>query len=450
MRRALLAIPVVLVLLTSAGCVGNEYAFTQRADTLRQQWKDMRAAGVPQPRLQPLERQLAAMEGRRLGPLPYALTSGALVHDPMANLDKQTKALYDRVTAESRSQARAALQHLRDDYGPTSFDYQGGLRLLGAARKPADYQRLARGWTADAAQLDKVKSDLMARSGGTFSAGLPGDVVSGRDQLQQVLSKAQHAQLWTDPADQALTAAKQYLAGSYQSMLTQHDAIANQLHQAGDTLNHRLDLHAQGSTLVEAAPNLLQYASADESGRVSQGKSDFSAARNDSQLEAAVSELQSVVNDLWQKRQVALQRLAAGSGGCVSGMTGKTILISLSAQRLVACDGATAYLSTLVTTGKPGLETPTGMYQILNKNARWYMVSQCAKGTPCYYDPAWVSDAMEFRSDGYFIHSWPQPQYGPGTQFQPYASHGCVHVAMGPLDQLYNWTDVGTAVVITS
>jgi hypothetical protein len=449
MTRALLAIPVVLVLLTSAGCVGDVYAFTQRADTLRQEWKDMQAAGVPQARLGPLEHQLAAMEGQRLGPLPYALTSGALVHDPMGNLDRQTKALYERVTAESRSRARAALQHLRDDYGPTSFDYPGELRRLDAARKPADYQRLARGWTADATQLDNVKGELASKSG-SLNQGLPADVVSGRDQLQAVLTKTQQAQLWTEPADQALTAAKQYLASSYQSMLAQHDAVAGQVQQANDTLNHRLDLHTQGSNLVQTAPGLLQYASGDESGQVSQGKNDFAAARDDSQLEAAVNELQDVVNSLWQKKQLALQRLAAGSGGCVSGMTGKTILISLSAQRLVACDGSTAFLSSLVTTGKPGLETPTGLYQIIGKWATWHMVSQCAKGTPCYYDPAWVSDAMEFRSDGYFLHSWPQPQYGPGTQYQAYASHGCVHVPMDALNQLFNWAEVGTAVVITS
>ena len=83
---------------------------------------------------------------------------------------------------------------------------------------------------------------------------------------------------------------------------------------------------------------------------------------------------------------------------------------------------------------------------------QYHMVSPWPKSSPFYYPPTWVSDAMEFVHDGTFIHgaSWqPNGTYGPGSENGPYASHGCVHVMPGPLQQLYDWAPIGTTVQVT-
>ena len=60
---------------------------------------------------------------------------------------------------------------------------------------------------------------------------------------------------------------------------------------------------------------------------------------------------------------------------------------------------------------------------------------------------------MLFRSGGYFLHDWPPQEgaaFGPGTQAGRFGSHGCVHVPIGVLAQLYDWTPVGTTVIVTA
>ena len=79
------------------------------------------------------------------------------------------------------------------------------------------------------------------------------------------------------------------------------------------------------------------------------------------------------------------------------------------------------------------------------------MISPWPQGNPFYYPPTWVGDAMEFIGDGTFLHSadWqPDSTYGPGSEYGPYASHGCVHVIPGPLQQLYDWASIGATVVV--
>jgi L,D-transpeptidase catalytic domain len=450
MRKALVLTLMVVVVVLAFGTVGNAYAYDQRAGALEQKWSDEQAAGVPRSEIDGLRGRLHQIESQRGGSIPFAITSLALVRDPLTDLENQTQTTYARILTRSKGDANAALQHLKLDYGPTPFDLNQRTRQLSAAVKPSDYQRLTRSWTAEAAQLEKVKSDLAAKAGG-MSGELPADIVAGRDQLQQNSDKLKQVQMWTDPTDQTIGAVHQYLTTGYQAMLAQHDDLKNQLQAANDKVGHRLDLKTKSDDLIGALPGLLQYGKdGNYSSRAEKAKQDVAAAKDDGSLESSVGELQGVVNDLWQKKQQALQQLAAGSAGCVPGLAGKVILISLSRQSLVACEDGNPFLSTLVTTGRPGMETPQGSFAVSGKWQTYHMVSTCAKGTSCYYPPADVYYAMRFYGADYFLHTWPQGSYGPGTQYNTsVASHGCVHVPMSPAQNLYNWAPVGTSVVIT-
>ena len=61
----------------------------------------------------------------------------------------------------------------------------------------------------------------------------------------------------------------------------------------------------------------------------------------------------------------------------------------------------------------------------------------------------WV---MEFDVGGYFLHdaSWePSSMFGPGSENSYVASHGCVHIPTPVMRWAYQWTPIGTPVIIT-
>jgi L,D-transpeptidase catalytic domain len=456
MRRILAAtVLVVLVALVAVGGAGNVYAYEQRTRTLQQQWNDAEAAGVPRARIEPLREQLRSTESQRGGAVVYAATSMTLVRNPLQGLQHQTQRIYDQATSESRSQAETALAKLKQEYGPTPFDQARYDQQLHAASKPLDFQKLARAWTGEQQQLVDTKGQLGAVAGG-FNNGLPVDVLGGRDQLRQTTDQLRQVELWTDPADQTLSLAQQYLGGSYQRMLAQHDDVKKQLDAGNATLGRRLDLRKKGNDLVRSVPALVQYGQGgDYSNRAEQAKQALLAARDDDQLGAAVNTLQGIVVELGQKKLESLQRLAAGTSGCESNAAGKLILVSLSQQRLVACDGTTTAYSAPVTSGRPGMETPTGTTTISFKQSPWLMKPEasCKQGDPCWYKATQVNYVMLFRSGGYYLHDWPPQEssaFGRGTQAGRFGSHGCVHVPVGVLTQLYDWAPIGTTVIVTA
>jgi hypothetical protein len=444
-----------LVAMVAAGGIGNVYGYQQRTRTLQQQWSDAEAAGVPRSKIDPLREQLKSTESRHGGTLTYAATSMALVRNPLQDLQRQTQRIYDQASEESRTQAETSLAKLKQEYGPTPFDQARYDQQLRAARKPLDFQKLARAWTGEDQQLVETKGQLGAVAGG-FNNGLPVDVISGRDQLRQTTDQLRQVELWTDPADQTLSLVQQYLGGSYQRMLAQHDDVKKQLEAGNATLGRRLDLRNKGNELVRTVPALVQYGQGgDYSSRADQAKQALLGARDDDQLGAAVNTLQGIVVELGQKKQAALQRLAAGTSGCESNAAGKLILVSLSQQRLVACDGATTAYSAPVTSGRPGMETPTGTTTISFKQSPWLMKPEpsCKQTDPCWYKATQVNYVMLFRSGGYYLHDWPPQEgsaFGRGTQNARFGSHGCVHVPVGTLVQLYNWAPIGTTVIVTA
>jgi lipoprotein-anchoring transpeptidase ErfK/SrfK len=141
----------------------------------------------------------------------------------------------------------------------------------------------------------------------------------------------------------------------------------------------------------------------------------------------------------------------AAAGPCASGFPARLIVIHLATQQLDAFTGGCQWLQTPVTTGRPALPTGRGTFQIFYKAVRYTMVSPWPPGSPFWYPTTTVGWAMEFIRNGTFIHSagWqPAGTYGAGSEYGPYASHGCVHVLPGPLSQLYAWAPIGTTVTV--
>jgi len=127
---------------------------------------------------------------------------------------------------------------------------------------------------------------------------------------------------------------------------------------------------------------------------------------------------------------------------------GKLIVISLSRQVLTAYQDGTAVLSTYITTGRPALPTPPGVYHIFRRYSPYLMVSPWGYGSPFWYPPSWTNWAMEFAGGGYFIHDAPwRSWYGPGSNTYN-GTHGCVNVPYSQMSFLWNWTPMGTTVVV--
>ena len=127
----------------------------------------------------------------------------------------------------------------------------------------------------------------------------------------------------------------------------------------------------------------------------------------------------------------------------VAGVPGapKTIVVSIGEQALWALEGNDVVMeSTYVSTGKPKFDTPTGTFYI-NSKVPVQDMEGIIGGE--YYNVASVPDVMYFTNVGHAIHGtyW-------HDNFGQVMSHGCVNVPMGTSTWLYEWTPMGTPVVI--
>jgi len=451
-------VPVVLVGLGLADVA----AFNARASALQRGWHADEAAGVTPAQLAPAFAQLQATRDRRVAFLPWSVFSLAVLLDPFTSAEARAAAGRAQALSAARQRAREDLARLPDVGGPNYAGYPAHAAQLAAARRLQDYLRLATAWEGEANQLASIR-DRLAQASGGLSGGLPRDVVDGSARLQSVIAAAGQAQLSADPAPRALADAQAYLKLTYQDLLQRHADIAAEVQSAADTVQHRIDIRAQTDQLLGELPGLLAQASqygvgGGLPGRAEQARSDAQAAEgsgDDGAMDSASAELKQAVDALGSAVAEAKQQAQAAAlqsaTACIDGAPAQLIVIHLATQRLVAYQDGCPVLQSLVTTGRPALPTDRGTFQIFAKYPTYHMISPWPLGSPFYYPPTWVDHAMEFVSDGTFIHgaSWePVSAYGSGSQYGPYASHGCVHVPPDPLAALYAWAQIGATVQV--
>jgi hypothetical protein len=139
---------------------------------------------------------------------------------------------------------------------------------------------------------------------------------------------------------------------------------------------------------------------------------------------------------------------------CVSSLpAGKVIAVSLSQQSAVFYQDRCPVNSSLVTTGRPGLRTPSGTFHVFSRSSPAHFVSPWPRSSPNYYTPETTQWAVGYESGGYFLHDapWePLDAYGPGSENGPSASHGCIHVPTPVMQWLYSWAGNGTTVMVTA
>lgn len=404
MRARALLVAVLLAAVAALGA-GDVLAFDHSAAGLQQQIAGYEAAGMPADEFSAAEQRIAGWERQLLPHVPYSSLSGAAFRDPL--LDERAAA-----------KARWAAWSLRQ-------------------------------------QQTATEAALSVKSGG-FTDGEPADVETMSAQLDQAMTKAQKLKLELDPGLSGQDLAAGYWLLPRQTQLDLHDLIKQQLGAAISAMQSRIAAKQQAQDLLSQAQTLLGDAewqgtatAADEQGTAAAAAA-VKAASTDAQLALVTQALQKLLATLaadanQQSPQPPLPTT------CLTGVPAQLIEVHIATQELIAYRDGCPWLATWVTTGEPALATVQGTFHIFYK-ARWFLMqSPWPYGSPYWYPNTWVGYAMEIYNDGTFIHTadWEPPgAFGRGSQYGPYASHGCIHVQDGPAATLFAWAGLGTEVIV--
>lgn len=109
------------------------------------------------------------------------------------------------------------------------------------------------------------------------------------------------------------------------------------------------------------------------------------------------------------------------------------LLVNIRSQRAILYRNGIPIGATTVSTGRPGFETPTGVFSILQKQVEHYSAK---------YDNAPMPYMQRLTWYGVALHAG----YLPGRP----ASHGCIRLPLTFAKELYGVTRLGMTVVITN
>ncbi|MCX6764052.1 MAG: L,D-transpeptidase [Candidatus Moranbacteria bacterium] len=122
--------------------------------------------------------------------------------------------------------------------------------------------------------------------------------------------------------------------------------------------------------------------------------------------------------------------------------SGKYIDVNLKSQILSIFENGKPLDSFLISSGKRGMDTPSGEFKIYNKYPRAWSKKYGL------YMPYW----MAFIGDGsrgfHELPEWPGGYKEGANHLGIPVSHGCVRLGIGPAEKVYNWAEVGTPVII--
>ena len=117
----------------------------------------------------------------------------------------------------------------------------------------------------------------------------------------------------------------------------------------------------------------------------------------------------------------------------------KSTVVSISHQMFWAYKGDQVVLSSYVSTGRAGFDTPLGSFAVLSK-----LSSQTMEGVIGgeYYNVPDVPWVLYFTNSGHALHGtyW-------HNNFGTPMSHGCVNLPLDVAAWLYDWAPVGTPVL---
>jgi len=140
-------------------------------------------------------------------------------------------------------------------------------------------------------------------------------------------------------------------------------------------------------------------------------------------------------------------------------MNKKVVVVSLYEQAMRVYQNGKLVKAFQVTTGRPERPSPPGTWWVEGKQSPTVFKATVPKSSPYWYPDTPIHFAMQYHSDGYFLHdSWWRADYGPGTNFphqdssgdsfSSFGSHGCVNIQESNAAWLYNYVSLYTPVLV--
>lgn len=137
-------------------------------------------------------------------------------------------------------------------------------------------------------------------------------------------------------------------------------------------------------------------------------------------------------------------------------VSGKVVMVSIAEQFARFYDNGTLVYAVPITTGAQHLPSVPGYHTAQYRVSPTEFISPDPPGSPDYYAPTFIHYAVNYSDGGYFLHdAWWRSTFGPYTDLPHHdpaafngGSHGCVNIPLANMSWVYNWTVVGTPIIL--
>ena len=158
-------------------------------------------------------------------------------------------------------------------------------------------------------------------------------------------------------------------------------------------------------------------------------------------------------NTLVAESTTTLPTIQTVTTGCSGGTTGNVIVVSISQRYLWACEGSKIVYQTAVVTGDMNIvadATPIGTFHIYSKQTSLYLRGSDSRGSWNDYVSYWIPFLdNQYGVFGMHDATWRSASdFGTISQYSDNASHGCIELPLAAAAFLYNWSSIGTPLVI--
>jgi lipoprotein-anchoring transpeptidase ErfK/SrfK len=133
-----------------------------------------------------------------------------------------------------------------------------------------------------------------------------------------------------------------------------------------------------------------------------------------------------------------------GTSPCDHQTGGQLVVVSIEQQHLWACDGDHTVITTAVTTGatRDGDATPRGTFAVQGLNRNTTLTTSSGSS---YHVRYWIP--FHVGVWGFHDASWQTIPFG-SSRYVTAGSHGCVHMPLAAIRQLFGWVKYGTKVTV--
>ncbi|HLZ23451.1 MAG TPA: L,D-transpeptidase [Ktedonobacterales bacterium] len=343
------------------------------------------------------------------------------------------------------------------------------LSLFRAAGSTAEYEALTSLMRAQTTQLTADASAMLPTQAATLLQTFQTNVLT----YQQDGGKDTHYQQQATQDAQTLSSARtlaDYTA-FVKTMQQQTQAMALPLIklQTAHDLATLSQLVAKGQAIktIDPAngigyPDAYEYASqsigigdAQQRLQNAQTLSDYQAV--DQEIQMFIANIQAMLQNLNDKTPATSPHATDLSLLQHYGITpDNVIVVSLREQEARMYSNGKLVKAFQVTSGNPDLPSPPGIHCVQVKMQNYDDISPFPPSSPYYYKPTHINFGMVYSDYGFILHdAWWRSWFGKYSNLPHYdpisfnnGSHGCVNFPLSDMGWLYNWSQVGTPVIL--